>query len=259
MTKHRTSKPNDAATLGGKLLSTHTTQRLLEELRTGCFAGASQLPPELELAEQLGVSRTVLRDVLGELERDGCIERVRGIGTVINRPVVMTPDRLDHKLEFNQMIRSVGCDPVCDNVLITKEQPSDKVAKQLALPPGPHSTVLVVRKRILADNKPVVYCIDTMPLQLFEGHKLERIDFSRPVFDVLREEFGMEVTKTLTHLRATPGPAVIRRLLSLGGADALLELNEVCYTRRCQPVVSAQTYYTDFYDFAMVRTLVEPV
>lgn len=241
--------------LGGALRSVEAATKLLQDIRTGRFADADRLPPEMDLAVQLGVSRTVLRDALGELERDGYIERVRGIGTVINRPVATLQGRIDHKLEFNGMIRSIGCEPVCDSVLVTKEQPSDKAAEQLGL--AADDTVLVIRKRILADNKPVVYCTDTVPLRLFSSRKVSHLDFSRPLFDILGKELGIKVTKTVTHLRATPGPAVIRRMLGLGGADALLELNEVCYTRLCTPVVSAQTYYTDFYDFSLVRTMIE--
>ncbi len=76
--------------LGGELRSQQTAQRLLEELRDGIYAAAPQLPSELELAEALGVSRTVVRDALSELERDGYLEQVRGIGTLVNRVAMAT-------------------------------------------------------------------------------------------------------------------------------------------------------------------------
>ena len=68
--------------LGGELRSQQAARRLLEELRRGRYADAAQLPSELELADVLGVSRTVVRDALSDLERDGYVERVRGIGTL---------------------------------------------------------------------------------------------------------------------------------------------------------------------------------
>ena len=86
--------------LGGELRSQHTAARLLEELENGRYSGAAQLPSELELASDLGVSRTVVRDALSELERDGYLERVRGIGTLVNRDVVQLKNRMDQKLEF---------------------------------------------------------------------------------------------------------------------------------------------------------------
>ena len=55
--------------LGGELRSQHTAARLLEELENGRYSGAAQLPSELELASDLGVSRTVVRDALSECAR----------------------------------------------------------------------------------------------------------------------------------------------------------------------------------------------
>ena len=94
--------------LGGELRSQQASQRLLDELRGGRYAKATQLPSELELADVLGVSRTVVRDALSDLERDGYVERVRGIGTLVNRDVVQVENRMDQKLEFNRMIPSVS-------------------------------------------------------------------------------------------------------------------------------------------------------
>lgn len=51
---------------------------LADELRAG-----TRLPPEREFAEQLGVSRSSLRDALRVLELRSLIERKRGRGTVV--------------------------------------------------------------------------------------------------------------------------------------------------------------------------------
>ena len=83
--------------LGGKLMSTQVSALLIRELSEGVFQQADRLPSEVELSERLGVSRTVIRDALSDLEREGLIERVRGIGTVINREIVNLTSRLDLK------------------------------------------------------------------------------------------------------------------------------------------------------------------
>ena len=51
------------------------------------------------------------------------------------------------------------------------------------------------------------------------------------------------------------GPAV-RHALALQRDQALLELSETCYSRLCRPVLRCRTFYTDFFDFALVRKLV---
>ena len=90
------SSSSSSIRLGGAVISDRIVAALLEELRTGCYADADRLPAEVDLAAQLGVSRTVIRDALSEMERAGYIERVRGIGTVVNRTVLNLRSRLDH-------------------------------------------------------------------------------------------------------------------------------------------------------------------
>ena len=94
--------------LGGAVISDRIVASLLEELRTGRYARADRLPAEVDLAAELGVSRTVIRDALSEMERAGYVERVRGIGTVVNRAVLSLRSRLDQKLEYYPLIRSFG-------------------------------------------------------------------------------------------------------------------------------------------------------
>ena len=166
--------------LGGELRSQQTAQRLLEELRDGIYAAAPQLPSELELAEALGVSRTVVRDALSELERDGYLERVRGIGTLVNRDVLMVENRMDQKLEFNKMIRAIGRVPHSDNLMVTRETATPELMERLALDPEKEHTLVFVRRRVLADETPVLYSTDILPLALFGGKRLDAIDFSRP-------------------------------------------------------------------------------
>lgn len=249
MTANRT-----APRLGGALLSAHAAQRLLQEIAAGRWAAADRLPPEVELAAALGVSRTVVRDALSELERGGYIERVRGIGTVVNRGVAALDHRMDRKVEFTRRIAESGRTPHTDHLLVTRQAADADAAAALGMAPG--QTVLVVTKRMLADDVPVLLCTDTLPLELFGGRRLDGVDFARPIFDILQQECGIQTTSTIAHLRAVPGAAAERRLLRLGPDKALLELQETCYSRLCRPVVRSRTLYTDYFDFALVRKLV---
>lgn len=242
--------------LGGELRSQQTAQRLLEELRDGIYAAAAQLPSELELAEALGVSRTVVRDALSELERDGYLERVRGIGTLVNRDVLMVENRMDQKLEFNKMIRAIGRVPHSDNLMVTRETATPELMERLALDTEKEHTLVFVRRRVLADETPVLYSTDILPLALFGGKRLDAIDFSRPIFEIVEQHCRVEVAETLTTLHAVMGTPGIRRQLGVRPDQALLQMDEICYSRTCKPVLCCQTCYTDFFDFAMVRKLV---
>lgn len=107
--------------LGGELRSQQTAQRLLEELRDGIYAAAHSCPVSWSWLRHWGLAGTVVRDALSELERDGYLERVRGIGTLVNRDVLMVENRMDQKLEFNKMIRAIGRVPHSDNLMVTRK------------------------------------------------------------------------------------------------------------------------------------------
>jgi GntR family transcriptional repressor for pyruvate dehydrogenase complex len=62
-----------------------TVERLAAAIRLGVFSAGDQLPPERELALQLGVSRLNLREAIAALRDAGMVEtrRGRGGGTVV--------------------------------------------------------------------------------------------------------------------------------------------------------------------------------
>lgn len=69
-----------------------TIQRLLQGLKLGIYAAGTRLPPERELAAQLGVSRATLRDALAELQAAGYLQSRRGrYGGTFAAPVLPEP------------------------------------------------------------------------------------------------------------------------------------------------------------------------
>ena len=223
------SSLSPSSRLGGAVISDRVVAALLQELRTGRYADADRLPAEVDLAAQLGVSRTVIRDALSEMERAGYIERVRGIGTVVNRTVLNLRSRLDQKLEYYPLIRSFGS--------------------------YPHADGIQIKKRILADTTPVIYSIDYLPRALFGSRDYTRIDLSGDIFEILERECHQQIASNVAHLKASCGDEAIRAAMRLAPGEAMLLLDEVCYNRLCHPVMRSLSYYTNFFDFSILRKL----
>ena len=57
---------------------------MLSEIAIGRFRPGDALPPEHNLAEIMEVSRSTLRQTLGDLEREGVIHRIQGKGTYVS-------------------------------------------------------------------------------------------------------------------------------------------------------------------------------
>ncbi len=64
-------------------LTDQVKNHIKEMIVQGDFADG-RIPPEMELAEALGVSRTTVRDALSRLEMEGTISRRQGAGTFVN-------------------------------------------------------------------------------------------------------------------------------------------------------------------------------
>ena len=246
--------PREASSrLGGTVISDRIVSMLLNELRHGRFAESASLPAEVELASLLGVSRTVIRDALSEMEREGYIERVRGIGTVVNRDVLQLRNRLDQKLEYYPLIRSLGGYPHADGIQITLTHADEDLAHSLGIATG--DDVICIKKRLLSDTTPVIYSIDYLPRALFGNRDYTRIDLTPSVFDVLEKECGQQIASNVAHIKPTCGNEAIRAAVQIAPNEAMLLLDEVCYNRLCRPVMRSFSYYTDFFDFSILRKM----
>ncbi len=94
-----------------------TVEQLATSVRLGVFVAGQQLPPERELAETLGVSRTTLREAIAALREAGMVQtrRGRGGGTVVtyrapaqgeasDRDLVMTSEQMRDALDFRRVV-----------------------------------------------------------------------------------------------------------------------------------------------------------
>jgi GntR family transcriptional repressor for pyruvate dehydrogenase complex len=78
---------------------------IADAILDGAFPPGSALPPERELAEQLGVNRTSLRQGLARLQQMGLIEARHGSGNVVRDPQALT-----HPAVVEALVRRLGPD-----------------------------------------------------------------------------------------------------------------------------------------------------
>ena len=70
-----------------------------------------RIPPEATLGEELGVSRTTIRDALAKLENEGAIYRKQGSGTFVNRPGLQIKSRLEEIWSYAKVLEDHGYTP----------------------------------------------------------------------------------------------------------------------------------------------------
>jgi GntR family transcriptional regulator len=120
--------------LGTRPLSEQAKEALLDSIGSGGFPDGT-LPSEGRLAEELGVSRTTLREALQSLEEEGVVSRQHGVGTRVNQHVVRaTP--LSRVSGFYDLIRYAGHEPRIERTEIRDDVVRGEMAGRLERPEG---------------------------------------------------------------------------------------------------------------------------
>ena len=172
-----------------------------------------------------------------------------------------TEEKVPHEV-LEQLVELARWAPSWKNTQIARyvavedEALKNRIAEEATIPWNEGiikgAPVLMVRKRVRADEHPVIASVDYLSSALFHGQDLDRLDFSRPIFDVL-EDMGIQAVTAVAHVKAVYGDAPTRAMLELNASQAVLLLDEVSHSRLCQPVLRSLSYYTDFFDFSILR------
>ncbi|MDO8383026.1 MAG: GntR family transcriptional regulator [Microbacterium sp.] len=140
-------------------LSVQVYDRLVVALRTHGHAG-DVIPPEIELAADLGVSRTVLREALRLLEEDGVIERAddprrRRLALPSARPPAFNAP-LEEMLHATSTLNL--------DVVRTEEVASTEWSRGLLQLPNTSERLLCRESLFFAAGEPVASALELVPL-----------------------------------------------------------------------------------------------
>lgn len=78
-----------------QVLSDTVASQLLEKIDQGVFTPGGKLPTETRLAEEFGVSRTVVREAISRLKNEGVVEPRQGSGVYVTQQAGIKPLRID--------------------------------------------------------------------------------------------------------------------------------------------------------------------
>jgi DNA-binding FadR family transcriptional regulator len=79
-----------------RALSDTVAQQLLKQIEKGAFAKSGKLPTEAVLAQEFGVSRTVIREAVSRLKNEGVVEPRQGSGVFVVERRGIRPLRIDY-------------------------------------------------------------------------------------------------------------------------------------------------------------------
>ena len=200
-----------------------------------------RIPPEASLAEELGVSRTTIRDALGKLEHEGAIYRKQGAGTFVNEAGLQIKSRLEEIWSYEQVLQDHGYTPSVE-VLSDQIMPVNaETAAALGLHDG--DAVLVIEKLFLEDSTPVVLTRNRIPATLLDDTTTKREDL--PIYEYLEQYCDRRLSYYLSEIVPVAFDAALAKKLDVKKGTVGLSFVEVGFDQNNEAVVHATSYFRD--------------
>jgi DNA-binding GntR family transcriptional regulator len=224
----------------------HQAARFLEQaIEDGRLPRGTRLESELDLAEQLGISRPTMRAAIKQLVDKGLLIRRRGIGTTVaprpvRRAVALTSLYDDLKRE--------GREPRTRVLALEEVLCPPDVAEHLGL--GPTAPVLRFERLRIAGSDPIALMHNVVPAGLLE---LGRGDLERTgLYDVFREN-GIAPNVATQQVGARKAGAEEAELLEIEPGDPVLTMTRVAYDTSGRPIeYGSHRYPAESYWFEMM-------
>jgi GntR family transcriptional regulator len=236
--------------LENRSLTSRARDALLESILGGDFPD-DRLPPEGELALQLGVSRSTLRGALRTLEDHGLITRRRGIGTTINGHALRSSVSLRRVVGFHDLIQESGYRSEIAWTKFSDGEVTPELAERISASVG--EELLLVDRLFLADGTPAIHVLEHIPRAQI-NRSFRRDEFPESIFDFASNYCRSSIDHTVLEIGATTASGGLVTMMAVFEGAALLEVEEIHYC------LGEPTLYSKIYAvppvirFSVVRT-----
>jgi GntR family transcriptional regulator len=208
---------------------------LLERIKDGRWKPGGNLPSEIDLYRQLGVSLGTLRKALSVLESEQLIVREPGRGTFVR----------DHQagqaLRFNP-IRGADGAPLRGEVRSRKMKlavPTGAERAALRLRAG-EQVVRIQRIRVL-NERPFAYEQTCVSEQRFPG-LASQTDIPDDL-EELAQDHGVILARAEAKVRVVPAPPAAAQALSLADQAPVLSMERLAFDTDHEPIEAMTAYY----------------
>ena len=220
-----TSTRRTTPPLQSQPLAERAREMLLAAIREDRFPGG-RLPPEAELAEQLGISRGTLRAALQSLSAEGLVSRRRRHGTFVNQHVLRTSMPLNRLVSFATLIEQCGYGASTDPRQHHTAPAQAAEAAELGVPEG--TQVLKLFRLHRADGEPVISVADVIALERLI-HPLSRLRAAETTFAFLAQNTDTVADYATSEIVPCVADADGPAELDLPPGTPYIQLREVLY------------------------------
>jgi GntR family transcriptional regulator len=221
-------------------------------IQDGRLTAGQQLPAEPELAQQLRVSRTTLRDAVRILVSEGTLQRRRGVGTFVStNPLVNISEGLELLSSTTNVIRSQGYEPGTSQSSFESVPASVELAQALNVEPG--ALLWHFSRTRTASGRPVIHCEEYVPADLLPA---DGMPADAPDWSLYRALAGhnLAVTSAVCKILPVIADERLANCLHVSPKHPLLLLRQTHYAAGNQPVLYCENYHNSaIIEFHIIR------
>jgi GntR family transcriptional regulator len=221
-------------------LTEQVKAHLKERIHAGDFEDG-KIPSENELAAELGVSRTTVRDALSRLEHEGTVYRKQGAGTFVNEPGLQIKSRLEEIWSYEDVLRDHGYTPSVRVLSLEEEAANETVANDLAIPVG--DPVLAMEKLFMEDDDPVVLTVNRIPLAYLDGAAFD--DAGEPLFAFVEAHCDRNLAYYLSEIVPVALGTRQAKLLGVPKGRPAVCFEEIGFDQDNTPLARSTSYFRD--------------
>jgi GntR family transcriptional regulator len=209
---------------------------ILKRIDAGQLRPGDAVASERELARIHQVSLMTARHALASLEREGIVERRRGIGTFVSAPKIHFNKLMSYTEQMSTRSLTAGSKVLFADVLDNENE----AAARLSLPP----TTQVIKLERLRHASGEPFALETCYLNAAEFSGLLDEPIGREsLFGILERNYKIELGYADEEVDATAADPRIAEILSIPRRDPLLRIRQVIYSTKGQAIMYVLGFY----------------
>lgn len=216
-----------------------TKQVILEMIKSNSFTG-NKLPPEDELAREIGVSLSTVREALLMLTREGVITKKHGLGNFVHRSALQAKMRVDLVTDFIELLEGSGYEVRLVQSGFRMEEADALIAQRLHL--EEREELLTYTRSFYAGEELAIHSLNRIPSRLLVKTTSDAI-VERTIYDFVwkycQEDLAHSILEFVPHIAEENE----QRLFDLPKSTAMIVWEEIFYNLQDQPVCFNHVFF----------------
>ena len=202
------------------------------------YKNGKLFPNEVELSEQLHISRNTLRQAINKLVFEGLLVRKKGYGTkVVKKGIV---GGVKNWLSFSQEMKMLGIEIRNFELHISLKRPTEEIGTFFDLGSNPDTRCVVMERVRGKKEYPFVYFISYFnPNIPLTGEE----DYTRPLYEMLETQYNIVVKTSKEEISARLAGEFIAEKLEIKSNDPILIRRRFVYDVNGVPIEYNVGYY----------------